>query len=86
MLVTLYTSALCPRCLLASRYLRDILSHCPEAEIKEIDVLVSPKITARAGIKMIPAIEIQGEILNIIYPRKRRISSFLCPFFPSLRT
>lgn len=75
--IVLYKSNLCPRCYLAKKHLYEIASTNSEISIEEIDILSSPIKTLKAGVKLIPAIEIEKKILSGIILTKKNISDFI---------
>jgi hypothetical protein len=77
MLITLYKSALCPRCRLAKKYLAESLESIPGATLEEIDILSSPIKTWSAGVRMIPAIQIDQAVLSSVYLSREDVSAFI---------
>lgn len=77
MLVTLYKSALCPRCHLAQKYLIKTVSNNPEITLDIIDIMTAPRKTWRDGIRMIPAIRIDGKTLSSLYLSQKDIEGFI---------
>ncbi len=75
--VTLYKSALCPRCHLARKYLREIISENPEIILQEIDVVKAPRRSWNDGIRMIPALKIDNHVLGALYLSKSAIAEFI---------
>jgi len=49
----------------------------PDVTFEEIDILSSPVKTWTAGVRMIPAIKINGSTLSSVYLTKERISQFI---------
>lgn len=77
MLIILYKSSLCPRCYLAKKSLLKIAKENPDIHIQEVDILTSPATAWRDGIKMIPAIKIDEELLSSLYLSPRKIEDFV---------
>jgi len=77
MYITLYRSTLCPRCRLARKYLLDLTSQDPEIEIREVDVLTAPRQSWREGIRMIPALKIDDQIMSALFMSKTDIAAFI---------
>jgi hypothetical protein len=77
MRITLYKSSLCPRCRLARKYLCEITANDPAVQVEEVDVLTAPRQSWRAGIRMIPALKIDGQILSALYLDKSQIAEFI---------
>lgn len=77
MLITLYKSSLCPRCHLAKKYLKHIAQDDSSISIEEVDVLLSPRKALRNGVRMIPAIKIDGELKSALYFNKSAIMDFI---------
>lgn len=77
MKVTLYKSALCPRCHLARRSLEQLKAAQPDLEVEYVDILASPGRAIRDGIRMIPAITSGNRKLSGLYLNKRAIASFI---------
>ncbi len=77
MQITLYKSSLCPRCYLAKKHLYTLKKEYPDIEIDEVDILTSPGKVRKAGIKMIPAIVIDGRVLSSIYLSRQKIAEFI---------
>jgi len=75
--VTLYKSALCPRCHMARKYLMEIISEDPEVCLQEIDVMTAPRQSWIDGIRMIPALKIDNHILSALYLGKSAIAEFI---------
>jgi len=77
MLITLYKSALCPRCHLAGKYLREISLSDPQIQIEEIDILAAPRQSWNDGIRMIPALKIDNNILTALFLSRSAIADFI---------
>ncbi len=80
MKITFYSSKLCPRCYMARRSLKEICNSDEQFEIEEIDILQQPKRTWQAGIRMIPALQVDNEILSGAYLTKLQILRFIQEF------
>ena len=77
MKITLYRSAICPRCLMAARALKRLKKEYKNIEVTEIDVATSPRQTWQAGIRMIPALECRGKILSGFILTSEKIKKFI---------
>jgi len=77
MQIILYRSSLCPRCLLAGKYLSAIIGDDPAVQIEEVDILGSPKRCRQDGIRMIPAIVIGKDKLSGIFLSRKAIEAFI---------
>lgn len=75
--IKFYRSLLCPRCYMAGRYLREIAGEDPTLSITEIEFTTQPITSWRRGIHMIPALQIEGQILCGIYLSKIQIMDFV---------
>lgn len=75
--VTLYRTALCPRCRNAERILRRVMLEYPDPELGIIDVAAHPIESFRAGVRMIPALKCGDEILSAVFLDETRIRTFL---------
>ncbi len=80
MKIKFYGSKLCPRCYLARRALRDICDVEEQREIEEIEVLLHPKRTWQADIRMIPALQVEEATLSGIYLSASHIYTFIRKF------
>lgn len=77
MTITLYRTALCPRCKKAERILQRLLSEYPKLDMNIIEVSMRPIESFRAGVRMIPAIQCEDEILSGIVLDETQIRNFL---------
>lgn len=77
MLITFYRSALCPRCALVRRYLRECLGEQYNKKVLEIDTLMHPLQTWKEKIRMIPALKCGDDVLSGIMLSRDAVSSFL---------
>jgi hypothetical protein len=77
MLITLYKSTLCPRCHLAGKYLREICASDAHIHIQEIDILAAPRQSWNDGIRMIPALKIDNNILTALFLSRSAIADFI---------
>ncbi len=63
---------------MVGRVLKKLRSEFPSLnEINEVDVLRHPGMALRAGITMIPTLELEGRRLSGFLPREREIRAFL---------
>lgn len=56
-----YKSAICPKCIPTSRFLKELKSEHPEIEIKEIEIITHLKSTIKDKVYSIPVIEVKGK-------------------------
>lgn len=77
MTITIYRTALCPRCKKAQTILQHIVSQEPNLDMNIVEVMAQPIKTFRAGVRMIPAIQCENEILSGIVLDEARIKKFL---------
>ena len=77
MQIILYRSKLCPRCLLAKKYLSKITENDPEVQIEEVDIIGSPKRCLQDGIRMVPALVINEDKLSGVFLSKKAIKAFI---------
>lgn len=77
MKITLYKSALCPRCHAVRAMLKEFQQRHPDVELKEVELLSSPLKTLQAGVRMIPAVELGGQRLAMVLPDRTRLFAFL---------
>lgn len=77
MTITLYRTALCPRCKKTERILQRLMPEYPDLDLKIIEVATRPIESFRAGVRMIPAIHYGSETLSGIVLNESRIRDFL---------
>jgi glutaredoxin len=77
MTITLYRTALCPRCKKAERNLHRLLPEYPRLNLSVVEVASRPIESFRAGVRMIPAIQGGEEILSGLVLNETRIRDFL---------
>lgn len=77
MTILLYHTRFCPRCAMTRRHLRALIGGHPELHLEEREVLTSWKDMRNAGIRMIPAISVDSNILSGIYLTRDDIKQFL---------
>lgn len=75
--ITFYRSRLCPRCHVAGKHLRELAANDPSLEIEEIEVLLAPRRAWQAGIRMIPALEIDNRVLSGVFLGREAIAEFI---------
>ncbi len=75
--ITLYKSALCPRCHMAAKYLHQLATGDRSLQITEVDVLVHPIEFLSQGIHLIPAIKIDDRWLHGVYLTRQKIEAFV---------
>ncbi len=74
-----YKSALCPRCMLAGKYLLEIARKNPDLKIETIDIITAPGRARQQNIRMIPTIIAREQRLAMLWPTKKAIADFLAP-------
>jgi hypothetical protein len=62
---------------MARKHLYETIRQQPGITVNEIDILSSPRATWKAGIRMIPAIQIEGEVLSSLYLNRKAITRFV---------
>ncbi len=77
MTITFFSSILCPRCHYTNMILRKLSQHHPDLIIKKIDVTLHPLAAWQRGIKIIPALQIESDILAGIFLNETAINKFL---------
>jgi glutaredoxin len=77
MKITFYRSLLCPRCLFTRRALLEIIHNNKEIEIEEVDVLTHPLRTWSDGVRIFPALKINGRILSDVFLGKKKMELFI---------
>lgn len=77
MIVNFYRTALCPRCKKAQLILQRLMPEYPKLELNTIEIATRPVETFRAGIRMIPALKCDAEILSGVMLSEERIREFL---------
>ncbi|MHB1349107.1 MAG: thioredoxin domain-containing protein [Desulfobulbaceae bacterium] len=75
--VIFYKAALCPRCLLVTKVLARLRRAYPELVVVEIDAVRSPVLVWRDGIRMIPALKTENELLSGILLKPKTIERFV---------
>lgn len=75
--ISLYKSSFCPRCYLTKQYLLELTAQHPEIDVEIIDVAAEPRRSWSDGIRMIPALKIDGDILSAIFISKNDITDFI---------
>ena len=75
--ITLYRSAICPRCHMARKHLIGLQKQYGEFFIEEVDIMVNPLRTWQDGIRMIPALKIDDKILSGLYLGREAIEKFI---------
>lgn len=62
---------------MAKKYLQHIARDDASISLEEVDVLLSPGKAVRDGVRMIPAIKIDGELKSALYFNKSAIMNFI---------
>ena len=76
-LVELYKSAICPRCMYVAKVLRDIQQKYPQVEIEAIDIATNIRRMRRAGVSVFPAIKIGSKQKAWYVPDNQEIWDFV---------
>ncbi|MBU0484374.1 MAG: hypothetical protein KKB30_07670 [Proteobacteria bacterium] len=79
--ITLFKSSFCPRCRFVSRALSRLRNKFPNLEIKTVDVATNPLKTWQAGVRMIPALQIEDKILSGIFLTRGQIIEFISLYY-----
>jgi len=82
MKIELYRTILCPRCLYVSRALKKIAASSPSLEIETIEVATNLTRSRQAGIKTVPAIKIDDDVLTGLILTPQRIRRFIEQHLP----
>nr|WP_320050235.1 glutaredoxin family protein [uncultured Desulfuromonas sp.] len=77
MTITFYGTALCPRCYLAKKALEKIAAEDADLQIETIEIATHALDGWRKGIRMIPALKIDDDLLSGILLDEQRIRSFI---------
>jgi glutaredoxin len=76
-MITLYRTALCPRCKKAEQTLQRLRPEYPDLKLDIVEIAVRPIESFRAGVRMIPALKCGDEILSAVFLDETRIRDFL---------
>mgnify|MGYP001774101285 CR=1 FL=1 len=76
MTIKFYRTALCPRCFLAKRALEKITAES-DIHVEIIEVATTALGSWRDGIRMIPALKIDDDILSGVLLDEQRIRTFI---------
>jgi glutaredoxin len=77
MKITVYKSSLCPRCFAARKALEKLTADRNDIDLEYVDILTAPGRLVQDGIRMIPALKANGQILSGIFLSKKSIATFL---------
>lgn len=77
MKIQIFRTALCPRCLMASRALKKIAASNPDLEIETIEVATNLTRTRQAGIKALPTIVMADKTLSSLILSEKTIRRFI---------
>ncbi len=77
MTFTFYNSKLCPRCAQVKRHLKSLLGSAYTASCIDVDAVMRPIRTWQDGIRMIPALKYEQNILSGVLLSKEQIRKFL---------
>jgi glutaredoxin len=75
--ITLYRTALCPRCKKVEQTLHQMMPEFPDLDLDIVEVATRPIESFRAGVRMIPALKCEEEILSAVFLDETRIRDFL---------
>ena len=75
--ITLYRSALCPRCHMARKTLYELIGNMPEVHIEEVDIITHPLRAWKDGIRFIPTLKSGNRTLTGIVLSREKIQAFL---------
>lgn len=77
MQITFYRSNLCPRCMLAKKWLKELATEHPDVEIVEVDVLAHPIKAWCDGVRLIPTLKSNEKQLSGLLLTRGAIAAFL---------
>jgi len=77
MKIVFYKTFLCPRCLLAGRALARLRREYPNLEIETVEITREPLRARQDGIRMVPAIRRDGELLTGLFLTEKVLRRFL---------
>jgi len=77
MKIVFYKTFLCPRCFLAGRALARLAREYPELEIETVEITRDPHRARQDGVRMLPAIRRDGELLTGLLLTERVLRKFL---------
>jgi glutaredoxin len=77
MKITVYKSSLCPRCYATRKALEQLTAERNDIDLEYVDILTDPRRLLEDGIRMIPALKADGQILSGLYLSKKSIATFL---------
>ena len=75
--IRFYKSALCPRCYFSQKYLLEIAEEHPDLRVEIIDVASAPRRSWSDGIRMIPALKIDEDVLSGLLLGRAEIADFI---------
>lgn len=75
--VILYKTALCPRCFLAGRALRQLRREFPDLTIETVEVTRDPLRAWQAGVRMVPTVTCNGKTLSGVILTTTSLRAFL---------
>ncbi|TKB28085.1 hypothetical protein FCL47_00925 [Desulfopila sp. IMCC35006] len=75
--ICLYKSSFCPRCYVTKKYLLEITAQHPDIDVEIIDVATEPRRSWNEGVRMIPALKIDGDILSALFISRTDITDFI---------
>ncbi|MBA3008324.1 MAG: hypothetical protein KJ900_12500 [Proteobacteria bacterium] len=75
--ITLYRSALCPRCHMARKTLYELIDNKPEIHVEEVDIVTNPLRAWKDGIRFIPTLKSGDKILSGVFLSRTEIHNFL---------
>jgi hypothetical protein len=75
--ITLYRSALCPRCHMARKTLYELIAGKADIHVEEVDIITNPLRTWKDGVRFIPTLKSGGRTLTGIFLSREVIQGFL---------
>jgi len=75
--LTFYHSAICPRCAMAGRSLRQLLDEFPDVSVEKVELLTNLDRSRKDGVRTIPALVAGDKRLSGFYLTRNAIRRFL---------
>ena len=79
MRIEYYKSAICPRCAVVTRTLKELQAEHPDLEVERIEIFAHPARTFKAGVRQIPALRVGDEVRSWFLPKREEVVAFLEP-------
>ena len=77
MTLTFYHAPLCPRCRQVGKHLDELLAPETRRRLRRVDAVRHPVRSWRAGVRMIPALACDDELLSGLVLDRARVAAFL---------